>query len=183
MKAADLRNVEKMEIFSDLMKAYLINMGKAVIFIAFIFGLFFALEYFSGTNPFLDMFDTLGVPMLWVTRAIIISIGFFLILSFFNTTALTSNGLVFQGDTLTYSYGSFFKVTKSTPISNITKVNYRKYAPLKLGDIMVEITGTEETLIKVQYVSDVKNKCELINKLANLKKAENSEEVREKGVL
>jgi hypothetical protein len=183
MKDADLRSVERLEIYSDLIKAYFINMGKAVIFIVFLFALFFALEYFSGTNPFLDMFDTLGIPLLWVTRAIMISIGFFLVISLLNTTALTSNGLVFQGDTLTYSYGSFFKVTKSTPISNITRVNYKKYGPLKLGDIMVEITGTEEALIKVQYVSDVKYKCELINKLANLKKAENSEEVREKGVL
>ena len=183
MKQQDLRSMDRLDVSSDMLKAYLINMGKAIFFIVFIFALFYLLKYFAVINPFIDMFNEFGIPLAQVLYAIYGAIVIFILISMMDVHALTSNSLVFEGDNLTYSYGSIFKMTKSTPIANITKVNYNEYTPFKLGDVVVEFTGTEEASIKVQYVSNVKYKCELMNKLMNLKKAELAEEVREKGVV
>jgi hypothetical protein len=175
--------MDRLTISSGLVQAYAINLGKIFIFLAALAAAYFAVLHFMGTDPFTQVFEDAGLPIIWVSRGIIAGIAILLVLAIFDTLSLTSYSLVFQGDTLSYSYGSFIKVTKSTPISNIIRVNFREYAPLKIGDLIVELTGTEEKNIKVQYVTDVKSNCELVNKLVKLKESEEDEEIREKGVL
>jgi hypothetical protein len=179
--AAHLEEIERLEVSSSLMTAYLINMGKAIIFVAGLIGAFYLVLYITDTNPFIGMFETIGIPIVWATRVAIACIGIFLALAFFDTLALTSYRLVFEEDALSYSYGGFFKTTKSTPIANIVRVNFKEYKPLKLGDIIVEFTGTEEQILKVKYVSHAKEQCELVNKLISLKKSQKTEEIIEKG--
>jgi hypothetical protein len=172
MEEQDLAEIEKIDISPSLMVAYLINIGKALIFMAVLAGAYSFVNYFAGTNLFLDTLNDIGIPLVWATRAAIIFFGAFLALAFFLTLSLTSYEFIFEGDTLTYSYGSFFKTTRSTPIANIIRVNFHKYLLSGLGDIELELTGTEEKLIKVQYVRNAQNQCDLINKLINLKKSD-----------
>lgn len=157
----------------NLIRAYLINMGKAMLFVAAIAGAVFLVQYLAGTNPFADILKTLGIPIVWVTRAIIAIIAIFFIITFFSTLSLTTYSLEFGADELKYSYGSFFKVSKSTPLSNVLRVNFRKYPLSHMGDFLVELTGTEERTLKVEYVCDVERQCllanQLINRLINVK--------------
>jgi len=183
MKEENLEEIQRLEISSDLVKAYLINMTKSLIFIAALVGVFYFVIYILGENPFVDAFNTLGIPLVWGKWAFIAFAALFLVSALLNTLSLTSYGLVFEADNLKYSYGGFFKATKSTPIANIIRVNFKEYKPLQLGDIVVDFTGTEEKTLRVQYVSNAKHQCELINKLMNLKKSEQVEEISEKGVL
>lgn len=172
MEHPPLDDIEKIEIAPDLIKAYIINMGKAIIFVAAIAGAVYLVQYLAGTNPFVDIFNTLGIPMVWVTRAIIAIIAIFFIITFFSTLSLTSYSLVFEADTLKYSYGSFFKVTRSTPISSVIQVNFKEYSPAKLGDIILELSGTEEKTLKVEYVPDAGYQAGLINRLIRFKTSE-----------
>ncbi|MBU2560853.1 MAG: PH domain-containing protein [Nanoarchaeota archaeon] len=172
METQDTQDIERLDISPSLIEAYLINIGKAILLIAALIGAFYFVQYLVGENPFISIFETLGLPWVWVTRIVVACIAVYLVLIIFSTLSLTSYELIFEGDTLTYSYGSFFKVTKSTPIANIVRVNFKEYNPLKLGDIVVEFTGTEVKELKVQYVSDAKRKCEWINKLISLKRSE-----------
>ena len=182
MEKKNLSDIERLEIRSDLVKAYLINMTKSTIFVAALIGVFYFVIYILGENPFVDAFHTMNIPLVYGRYAFISFIALFFISALFNTLSLTSFGLIFEGDTLIFSYGSLFRVTKSTPITNIIRVNYRKYALGKMGDIFVEFTGTQENRLRVQYVSDVEHKCNLVNKLISFKKSEQAEEIREKGV-
>ena len=177
-----MEDIEKLEIRSDLVKAYLINMTKSIIFVAALIGVFYFVIYILGENPFVDAFRTMNIPLVYGKYAFICFAAIFFMSALFNTLSLTSFGLIFEGDTLVFSYGSLFRVTKSTPISNIIRVNYRKYMLGKMGDLFVEFTGTQENRLRVQYVSDVEHKCDLVNKLISLKKSEQEEEIREKGV-
>jgi hypothetical protein len=171
--------MEKLDIYPNLMAAYAINLGKALVFVAALVGAFYFVEYIVGTNPFIDILDTLGIPLVWANRAIIVAIGIYFALTFFDTLSLTSYELIFEGDTLSYSYGSFIKVMKSTKMSNMIRANFNEYKPLKLGEMTVELTGTEEKVLKVRFVGSVREKCGLVNKLIELKKYE-SYDVRDK---
>ncbi len=178
-----LYGMKRLEVSSSLVKAYLINMGKSFAFIGSLMGSFYLTKYFLGSNPFEDVFSTIGIPMDWVVYAILGFFALLLVITIFNTIALTSYSLVFEGDALTYSYGSFFKITKSTEIVNIIRVNFVEYRPFRVGDVVVEFTDTEERTLKVQYVSDAKEQCDLISKLITLKKSQKTQEVLEKGVV
>lgn len=170
-----LEDIEKLEIRPDLVKAYILNMGKAVLLVAALAGAVYLVQYLAGTDPFADIFSTLGIPVVWAGRAVIAIIAVFFILTFFGTLSLTSYSLVFEGDKLKYSYGSFFKVTRSTPISSVVRVNFREYGPLSLGDLYLELSGTQDSTLKVQYVSDVGYHAGLIHKLIGLKMSENGQ--------
>ena len=178
-----LEQIHRLEISSSLVKAYLINMGKAFFFVAAMAGSIYLFQYYAGADMFKDAFDTIGIPIVWLSRAVIAFIGIFFLITLFSVLSLTSFSLVFEGDNLTYSFGSFFKVTKSTPISNIIRVNYIEYYPWKMGDIVVEMTGTEEKNLQIQYVTNAKFQCELVNKLINLKKADLVNEITARGVV
>ncbi len=162
---------ERIVVSPSLISAYLLNMGKAVFFIAALVGAFYLVQHLAGSNPFAEAFGFFGIPLLWGFRAFVVLSGLMLVLAFFSTLSLTSYELVFDGNNLAYSYGSFFKITRSTPVTNIIRVNFREYSPSSLGDITVELTGTEEKEIKVQFVSKAKEKCERINSLINQKKS------------
>jgi hypothetical protein len=62
------------------------------------------------------------------------------------------------------------------------RVNFKPYSPARLGDIIVELTGTEEKTLTVPYVSKAEARCGLINKLISLKKSEQAEEINNGGV-
>lgn len=178
-----LEQIQRLEISSSLVKAYMINMGKAFFFVVAMAASIYLIQYYAGADMFKDAFDTIGLPIVWLTRAVVAFIGIFFLITIFSVVSLTSYSLIFEGDNLTYTFGSFFKVTKSTPIANIVRVNYVEYYPWKLGDIIVELTGTEEKSLKVQYVSNSKFQCELVNKLINLKKADLVNEISARGVV
>jgi len=179
----NLSQMEKLDVSPNLIYAYLMNMSKSIILVAAVIGVFYFLEYVAGSNPFLTVFEILTIPIEWVMRGVIVCIAVYFALTFFDTLSLTSYELIFEGDLLSYSYGNFLKKTESTKIANITNVNFKEYAPFKIGEINVELTGTEEKDIKVRYVKSAKGKADLINKLVALKKAELAEEIRERGVV
>ena len=164
-----LEDVEKLEILPSLIKAYIINMGKTLLLVAALAGAVYLVQYIVGTNPFEEMFSALGIPMVWVMRSIMAIIAILLILTFFSTLSLTSYSLLFEAGSLKYSYGSFFKVTRSTPISNVIRVNFKEYFPFRIGDIVLELSGTEDRTLRIRYVSDVRHKAELINRLISLR--------------
>ncbi|MBN1544762.1 PH domain-containing protein [Candidatus Woesearchaeota archaeon] len=165
METQDAQETERLDISPSLVQAYLLNVGKAILLVAALIGAFYFVQYIVGENPFISIFETLGLPLVWVMRIVVACIAAYLVLIIFSTLSLTSYELVFEGDSLTYSYGSFFKVTKSTPVANIVRVNFKEYHPLKIGDIVVGFTGTEEKTLTVQFVSDARQRCELINKI------------------
>jgi hypothetical protein len=115
--------------------------------------------------------------MVWLTRAAYVLIALFFLGAIFSTLSLTSYEVIFDGDTLNYSYGSFLKVSRSTPISNIMRVNFKEYSPLNIGELTLELTGTEDKSLKVQFVGDVKYTCEKINGLVNSKKSATLQQV------
>jgi len=178
-----LGEIKRIVITSSLVKAYLLNMGKAFLLIGALGGVVYALPFIVGANPFVEVFETIGIPVIWLTRSTIALIAAFLVTIFFTTLGMSSYKLVFEGDTLTYSYGSFIKVTKSTSISNIIGVNFYEYSPLKVGDLMIEFTDTREGILTIPYINKAKYQCDLINKLMTFKRIEREDEIREKGVV
>lgn len=178
----DISDLQRLVVSPNLMKAYLLNLLKAVIFIAGTIGAFYFIILIAGENPFIEIFETIGIPFLWVKWALTGFFALFFILIIFNTLSLTSYELIFEGDTLTYSYGSFFKVTKSTEIANTIRVNYKEYKPMKIGDIIVGFTDTDKKDIVVQYVDKVKEQCDIINKIIHFKQAQEAQEMLENGV-
>lgn len=167
----------KIFVSPSLVSAYLINIGKAVFFIAAIIGAFYLVQYLVGVNPFLDIVEFIGIPMVWLERAAYALIAIFFISAFFSTLSLTSYELIFDGNTLNYSYGSFIKVSRSTQVSNIIRVNFKEYSPLTIGDLNLELTGTEDKALKLQFVSDVKTQAEMINSLINKEKSKTLQKV------
>jgi len=182
-KSPDLRSIKKLDISPNLVKAYLINLTKTSLLVGALAGSFYLVQFLAGENPLTSILDEVGVPMIWVTRAALVAVGILLVLTIFDTLTLTSYELVFEGDSLKYSYGNFVKVTKETDIANTIRVNYKEYDPFKLGEIIVGFTDTEQPTLRVEYVDNVKYKCELVNKLISLKRAEQVQEIEEKGVL
>ena len=183
MEQQNLEDMKRLDVSSNLIVAYLINMGKALLLIAGLVGVFYLVQYLMGVNPFVDILDTVGIPLVWATRTAIACMGIFLFLIFLDTLSLTSYELVFEEDSLSYSYGSLFKRTKTTPTASIVRVNFKEYSPFKLGDILVEFTDTEERDLKIRYVSEAKQQCDLINKLMNFKKSQQTEEIITQGVI
>ncbi|MFH1668524.1 MAG: hypothetical protein ABIA62_01205, partial [Candidatus Woesearchaeota archaeon] len=178
-----LEDMKRLDISPDLIKAYLINLAKTCLLIGALAGSMYLVKYIAGENPLASILDDIGVPFIWVTRAAMAAIGLMLVLTIFNTLTLTSYELVFEGDRLKYSYGNFIKVTKETDIVNTIRVNYNEYSPLKLGEIIVGFTDTDQPNLRVQYVDDVKYQCDLVNKLINLKRAQQVQKIEETGVV
>ena len=168
---------EKIFISPSIVSAYLLNIGKAVFFIAALVGAFYLVQYLVGSNPFLDVIDFIGVPMVWLQRAAYALIALFFISAFFSTLSLTSYELIFDGNTLNYSYGSFIKVSRSTQVSNIIRVNFKEYSPLSLGEMTLELSGTEDKSLKLQFVGKVKDKTARINSLINQNKSSTLQKV------
>ncbi|MFC1741052.1 hypothetical protein ACFL3V_00765 [Nanoarchaeota archaeon] len=182
MEAKDTTDLERLDISSNLVAAYLINLAKACLLIAAMIGAFYLVQYILGENPFIDLFKTVDIPIVWAMRAVYGLIAAYLLVVIFSTLSLTSYELVFEGDTLKYSYGSIFKVENETKSANIIRTNYKEYSPFKLGEIEIEMTGTEKDKVVVKYVSEAKEQCGLINQLMTLKKSEEMDEVKGKGV-
>ena len=49
---------------------------------------------------------------------------------------------------------------------------------MKIGDLVLELTGTDDKTLVVQYISRAREKCELINKLISFKKSQQMEELK-----
>jgi hypothetical protein len=180
---SDLKAIERIEISPSVISAYLLELSKAFLIIASVVGAYFLVIFLAGEDPFVGILETLGIPAMWAIRAFIALSCLLIVAVFFNALSLTSYSLFFEGDSITYSYGSFFKVTDTTKIANITSVNFKPHSPLKLGDIIVELSGTEVKSVTVQYVSNAKQQSELINKLIIFKKSQQVEEINENGVV
>jgi hypothetical protein len=178
-----LGNIETIRVSPSLINAYLIELSKALLIIGSVVGAYFLVRYLAGEDPFVGILDTLGIPVVWAIRALIALACLLLVAVFFSTLSLTSYSLFFEGDSLTYSYGSFFKATNTTKIANITSVNFKPHSVLKLGDVVVELSGTEVKSVTVQYVAKAKDVSELINKLVIFKKSQQVEEINQKGVV
>jgi len=163
--------LEKLEVFPSLIKAYMSNMGKSIFFIAALVGSYYFVQHMLEANPIIDAFETLGIPVAWGLRAFIACSAIFLILAFFSTLSLTSYRLIFEGNQVTYSYGSFFKITRTTLISNIMRVNYKECSPFKTGEITLELTGTEDKTVTLQFISKAAETCSTINELVKAKKS------------
>ncbi len=162
---------EKIFISPNLVAAYIINIGKAVLFIAAVIGAFYFVQYLVGSNPFVEIIEFIGIPMVWLERAAYALIALFFLSAFFSTLSLTSYELIFDGNNLNYSYGSFIKVSRSTQVSNIIRVNFKEYSPLSLGELTLELSGTEDKSLKLQFVGKVKENADLINNLINQNKS------------
>ena len=164
--------LDRIVISSALIKAYVINMGKSILFVAALAGIYFTALHFLGFNPVLDALEKVGVSAAWALKGTIAIIAAYFVIIIFSVSNLASFELIFEGDTLSYSYGALFKTTKTTRISNIIRVNYKRYSPMKIGDIVIELTGTDDKNLVVQYISRAKENCEIINKLVNFKKSQ-----------
>lgn len=169
---ANPQDMQRLVVRSNLVAAYMINMFKALLLVGGLIGAYFLVLHVLGENPFGGVLDIVNVPLVWVTRGIMFVLGIVFVAIIFNTLSLTSYELVFEGDSVRYSYGSVFKISRSTDITNIFRVNYQQYSMSRLGDIVVELTGTTDKKITVQYVGNVAGKAEIINKLVRFKKSE-----------
>jgi predicted PurR-regulated permease PerM len=172
-------DIDRLVVSSALVKAYVINMGKSILFVAALAGIYFTALYFLGFNPVLDALEKIGVSAAWAIRGVIAIIAAYFIIIIFSVSSLASFELVFEGDNLTYSYGSFFKTTKTTSITNIIRVNYKLYSPMKIGDLVLELTGTDDKTLVVQYISRAKENCEIINKLISFKRSQELDSIRD----
>jgi len=160
-----LNDSAKVDVYPDLISAYLINMGKALILVGGIVGMYFLAIRLLATNPFIDALNTIGVDPVWGMRGAFAAIGIYFFLVLMDTLSLTSYGLVFADNNLTFSYGNIFKVRKTVPFSAVLRVNFNAYSPFKFGDVLVELTGTEIKQVKVRYVANAAAVCQQINQM------------------
>ncbi|MBW2967471.1 hypothetical protein KY362_03215 [Candidatus Woesearchaeota archaeon] len=176
-EVSEVPETEHLVVSPSLVKSYLVNTLKDVFLLGSLFAALYFVDMFVGREFFEDAFQTLGVPFVWTMYILIGLVVIVFGATFFSTLSLTSYELIFTGDKVKFSYGSFLKVTKETKIANIVRVNYKGYGYLGLGDILVELSGTEEKNMKVRYVSSAKDVCEQVNDLVRMKKGEQAADV------
>ncbi len=157
----------------NLIKAYSANMIKVLFLFAFVIGAYFLAIQFVGQDYVFSMIEEVGVSISLIKSILIGIAAIILVLVIFDTSSLSSIYLGFNNDSLTYSHGNFFKVTKTFPISSIIRANYREYWPLKTGILELELSGTTLRSIKIPYVSDVMIICQAFHdKIKTLKDEE-----------
>jgi hypothetical protein len=130
---------------------------------------YLCVRFIAGFNPFAFLFETFGITKLYIFLGFMVIV---IMYTLFEASQIPSTNIVFEGNRLTYSGGTFLKSTKSIPLSKVTRVNFKKAAPFQFGDLTIELTGTEEKSLVVQYVADVEKKCSLINQLLGVEAPE-----------
>lgn len=174
--------LDKLVVSSSLVKAYLINMSKSLILLGILVGAYFGIERILGFNPVLYGLDLIHVSPDLALKVVIGLVAGYLTLIIFDASKLASSELVFEGDFLTYSYGALIKTTKTIHITNIIRVNFKEYSLLKVGDLIIELTGTDDKTLIIQYVSHVERNCGIINELINFKKYQQMEAINEESI-
>ena len=155
----------EISITPSILKAYLVNMSKAVMFIAAIMGSHYAVVYLVGENPYPEILKTLGIPMDFALQFLVVCAGIFLVLIIFHSISIGVNSAKVKGKSLTYSYGILLKRSNEVAFTNIVKVNFNPYPLSKTGDLKIHLSGTAEDLILIPYVGKVEEKCVMINDL------------------
>ncbi|MBW2971932.1 hypothetical protein KY359_02750, partial [Candidatus Woesearchaeota archaeon] len=56
------QGVERLDISSSLVNAYVINVGKALLLIGALIGAFYLVIFIVGENPFAGILETIGIP-------------------------------------------------------------------------------------------------------------------------
>ncbi|MBW2965298.1 hypothetical protein KY363_07615, partial [Candidatus Woesearchaeota archaeon] len=157
----NLQDIQRIVVRSNLVAAYMINMLKALLLVGGLIGAYFLVLRILGENPFEGVLDIVGIPFAWVTQGIMFVLGIVFVAIIFNTLSLTSFELVFEGDSVKYSYGSFFKISRSTDMTNVVRVNFQEYSMSRLGNLEVELTGSQDRKVIVQYVGKVSEKADM----------------------
>ncbi len=166
---------------SNLVAAYMLNMFKAILLIGGLIGAYFLILNLLGEDPINGVLDIIDIPFIWVTQGVAGIMALVFIGIIFNTLSLTSYQIIFDGNNVTYSYGNFFKVTRSADITNVLRVNFREYSPSRLGDISIELTGTGDRTIKVQYVGHAARQADIINNIISARKSSSLSRIDSRG--
>ncbi|MBW2965141.1 hypothetical protein KY363_06805, partial [Candidatus Woesearchaeota archaeon] len=59
-----------------------------------------------------------------------------------------------------------------TDMTNVVRVNFQEYSMSRLGNLEVELTGSQDRKVIVQYVGKVSEKADMVNKLVRFKKSQ-----------
>ncbi len=178
-----MEELDRLDISPNLVKAYLSDLTKTCLMICAISAGIYLGIYLAGEEVLTDMLARIGVPFVWLTWAAMVALGVLFVLTIFKTLQLTSYELLFEGKTLKYSYGNFVKVTKEADMTTTISVNYKEYSPFKLGELIVTFTDAGQPALRVQYVDDAKYQCDMVNKLINLRRAQQVQKIEETGVV
>jgi hypothetical protein len=162
---------DKLVVSSNLLKAYLVHTLGDLAVIGTIYGAYYLVSKYGGLDLFSDMFDLVGIPMSWAFYAFIIFAALLFVVTFFKVMNLTSYSVIFEGDTMSFSYGSILKVSKTVPITNLARVNFDLYSISKTGDLTVSFSGTNERELKLSYIDDVAKTSEIILKILVAKRS------------
>ena len=88
--------------------------------------------------------------------------------------SISSRAATLKNNSLTYSSGLLLKETNQIPLTSIVKVNFKQYPLSKIGDLKIHLSGTEEEVFVISYVSKVEENCLKINEIIHLRGNENN---------
>ncbi|HII71277.1 TPA: PH domain-containing protein [Candidatus Woesearchaeota archaeon] len=166
---------ESVRISPDLMNAYAANLFKTFFLFGVVIGGYFIAKNFVGLEAITGMIDELGLPSIsldLITKVLAGLAGLILFVVILKTSSLATLSFVFKGNDLTYSYGGFFKVTKTVSVTDILEVDYKVYSPFKSGDIILRISGTDKKDMTIPFVADAGRRYDEVKRLIWEKKSQ-----------
>ena len=165
---------EEIHIAPSIIKAYTINMLKALFFLGSIIGSYYLVLSLVGYNPYPEILKTLGIPTDIMIKLLAGAVIIFLFLIMVYALSISSRAATLKNNSLTYSSGLLLKETNQIPLTSIVKVNFKQYPLSKIGDLKIHLSGTEEEVFVISYVSKVEENCLKINEIIHLRGNENN---------
>ena len=147
------------EIKPNVKKAFLSNLVLVGIILIFIIMIAIYLNSIVGLGIFIDTFRELGIE---ISASSVI--GWFIFLAVFFTALLMIMNYISLGkvtytlypDRMTYSKSLLIVQVsdKTIPYQNIAKIGYEKKSVMVTAKIIIELTGTKESRIEIDFIDN-----------------------------
>ncbi len=158
------------KIKPDIKKAFIYNILLVAVVVVLIIGTLIYLNIIVGLDIFIDTFEQIGITISttsfisWSIFLVLLFTALLLILNYVNLGKLT---YTLYPDKILYSKSFFIMQisNKTIPYANIAKITYEDKALLNTSKITIELTGTKEPKIELDFIDNAE---EVVGKIQEL---------------
>jgi len=153
----------------NIIKALLIKFAEIILIYCLIIGCFYYLNFLAGFNPFKDLLDSFNIPFTTVNLTLVYSSITLAVLTLLYTFfKLNNTKLILSENGLQHFSGILTVSRKEFPYIKVARTYFHRYFRfLKIGELIIELRGTDILNLRLPYINNVQERINEIESLIN----------------